>query len=539
MPQSLPHVVQSPPIDLAGPRPLAAEAQRLEKAGFAQPLLQAVDSLTQEPNPRRRVQQMCDVFRKLDTSDIVELLKAGSKQAVRQEDPGIRLLLGFIEVKRPGIEVLTQLQTFTSLERVALQLIHGLWTEPEDSQEAPSVFQILEVLEEATRVGALDLDLGRETLPRQPQAVRALLTHLRRWFGALGARLDAGERVPDDVLNFITQLSLLELNLMERRVSKLASSIDPYDARGIGRLMPVLSFYDQDIEHMKGVVSRLATYKPFNERLLTMEHALSSNEMEKVVKALARDPLGLPLARITRGMRTSPMLDREYAYLVAALHQAATLRHLELGLEKDAPDLLSSFLQVVESSPRDGTVAMRMEPDVAEALWPTVSTWGFEMPEPGVFVTGVREDRAADFLTGEGMPRLPARPKARGGNQLSIKDLVQLQLNNDAFICGLLDNARVSNLPGLVAMIVLETRSLRVLDKIISVRRLHTGPANKDVPRLLLLSPARIPLNSLKPFIHVRYVSRVDLERLARPRSEVRPEVQKEVATYLAMLKRG
>ena len=131
------------------------------------------------------------------------------------------------------------------------------------------------------------------------------------------------------------------------------------------------------------------------------------------------------------------------------------------------------------------------------------------------------------------------RPKSRGGNQLSLKDLVQLQMNNDAFICGLLDNARVSNLPGLVAMIVLETRSLRVLDKIISVRRLHTGPANKDVPRLLLLSPARVPLSSLKAFIHVRYVSRVDLERLARPRSEVRPEVQKEVATYLRMLKQG
>lgn len=539
MSQSLPHALSSPPIDLTAPREFAADASRLLKTGFAGPLMQAVDSLTSEPNPRRRVQQMCDVFRKLDTAEIVELLKAGSKQAVRQEEPGLRLLLGFIEVKRPGIEVLTQLQSFSSLERVSLQLIAGTWVEPEDAQEAASVFQILEVLEEATRVGALDLDLGRETLPRQPRAVRALLRHLRLWFGALGARLDAGERVPDASLNFITQLALLELNLLERRVSKIASSIDPYDARGIGRLMPVMSFYDQDIEHMKGVVSRLASYKPFNERLLTMEHALSANEMEKVIKALARDPLGAPLARITRAMRATPMLDREYAYLLAALHQTATLRHLEQGTEEHAPDLLTTLLQVAESPQRDGTIAMRMEPELAEALWPTVGTWGFEMPAPGVFTTAVREDRAADFLTGEGMPRLPQRPKSRGGNQLSLKDLVQLQMNNDAFICGLLDNARVSNLPGLVAMIVLETRSLRVLDKIISVRRLHTGPANKDVPRLLLLSPARVPLNSLKAFIHVRYVSRVDLERLARPRSEVRPEVQKEVATYLRMLKQG
>ena len=88
-------------------------------------------------------------------------------------------------------------------------------------------------------------------------------------------------------------------------------------------------------------------------------------------------------------------------------------------------------------------------------------------------------------------------------------------------------------------MIVQETRSLRVLDKIISVRRLHSGPANKDVPRLILMSPARVAMNSLKTFIHVRYVSRVDLERLARPRSEIRPEVQKEVASYLALLKKS
>jgi hypothetical protein len=461
---------------------------------------------------------MCDVFRKLDAAEIVELLKAGSKQAVRQEEPGLRLLLGFIEVKRPGIEVLTQLQSFSSLERVSLQLIAGTWVEPEDAQEAASVFQILEVLEEATRVGALDLDLGRETLPRQPRAVRALLRHLRLWFGALGARLDAGERVPDASLNFITQLALLELNLLERRVSKIASSIDPYDARGIGRLMPVMSFYDQDIEHMKGVVSRLASYKPFNERLLTMEHALSANEMEKVIKALARDPLGAPLARITRAMRATPMLDREYAYLLAALHQTATLRHLEQGTEEHAPDLLTTLLQVAESPQRDGTIAMRMEPEMAEALWPTVGTWGFEMPAPGVFTTAVRET-APPTSDRRGMPRLPQRPKSRGGNQLSLKDLVQLQMNNDAFICGLLDNARVSNLPGLVAMIVLETRNLRV-DKIISVRRLHTARPTRTC-RACSPEPGAGAAPAASG-VHPRAptCARVDLERLARPRSE-------------------
>lgn len=525
-------------VDLSQPRALAVEAAKLLKTPMAQPLLQAVDALTREENPRKRTQQMGEVFRKLDNTEIVDLLKAGAKLAVRQEMPGIRLLLGFLEVKRPGVEVLNQLQGFSSLERVSLQLVNGRWVEADDAQEAPAIFQILEVLEEATRIGVLDLEFGRETLPRHPTSLRALLGHLRHWFARLSQRLDAGEKVPDAVINFITQLAMLELNLMERRVGRIASSIDPYDARGIGRLMPVLSFYDQDIEHMRGVVSRLSTYKPFNERILTMEHGLSSNEMERILKVLTRDPLGGGLARMTRAMRKTPFLDRDFAYLLSATHQVATLRAQALE-ETIGPDLLSSMLQVLEHPARDGRLHLRLEPELLDTFWPTLESWGFLQPEPGLVEMMIREDRAAIFLHADGTPRLPLRPREPVIRQLSLKDIVQLQINNDAFLLGVLDNRKATNLPGLVALIVQQVRSLRVLDKIISVRGLHTGPANKDVPRLLLLSPARIPVSSLKSFIHVRYVSKVDLERLSRPRSEVRPEVQKEIALYLRMLKKN
>lgn len=525
-------------VDLSQPRPLAVDAGKLLKTPMAQPLLQAVDALTREDNPRKRTQQMGEVFRKLDNTEIVDLLKAGAKIAVRQEMAGLRLLLGFLEVKRPGIEVLRQLEGFSSLERVSLQLINGRWVEADDAQEAPAIFQILEVLEEATRIGILDLELGRETLPRRPKALRALLGHLRDWFGGLSRRLDAGEKVSEDVINFITQLSILELSLMERRVGRLAASIDPYDARGIGRLMPVMSFYDQDIEHMRGVVSRLATYQPFNERILTMEHGLSSNEMERLLKLLTRDPLGAGLARVTREMRRSPFLDRDFAYLVSAVHQVATLRQQALE-DEPAPDLLSTLLQVLEYSARDGSLFLRLEPEILDGFWPTLESWGFLRHEPGLVQMEIREDRAAIFLHPDGMPRLPERPREAVLRQLSIKDIVQLQINNDAFLLGVLDNTRATSLPGLVALIVQQVRSLRVLDKIISLRRLHSGPANKDVPRLLLLSPARIPVSSLKHFIHVRFVARVDLERLARPRSEARPDVQKEIGVYLRNLKKN
>jgi hypothetical protein len=52
------------------------------------------------------------------------------------------------------------------------------------------------------------------------------------------------------------------------------------------------------------------------------------------------------------------------------------------------------------------------------------------------------------------------------------------------------------------------------------------------------MSPARISMNSLKRFIHVRFVSKVDLERLSRRGTEVREEVRREILAYLATLRK-
>ena len=45
-------------------------------------------------------------------------------------------------------------------------------------------------------------------------------------------------------------------------------------------------------------------------------------------------------------------------------------------------------------------------------------------------------------------------------------------------------------------------------------------------------------MNSLKRFIHVRFVSKVDLERLSHRGSEVREEVRREILRYLETLRR-
>jgi hypothetical protein len=518
------------PLDLAGaPRfgAFAARAGKLPPGGGRR----EIQDLTAEAIPRLRMHTICEVYRKLETPEIAGQLKTAARLAVRHDPAGLRLLFGFLEVRRPGVEVMRQIEKLSSLERVALRITSGSWSEPDEGQET-SAGLITETFRAVSRIGALG-HADPETTTR-PDLLREMIGRLRAWFRRSGSILESGRKLPRAMMETVVAVADLEIRLTERRMSGIASRIDPYDGRGISRLMPILSFYDQDIEHLKTVVSRLDTYYPFQERLITMEQALSTREIDSIEKALRQDADGLPMAEILSAMRSRPLLDRELGYLVSVVHRLAALRAREL--EAPEPDVLSVLYDVLVHA-RGGGIDLVMEPEVLDALSGSLDALGVERTAPGRLHAAFREDRAAEFVQPDGLPHLALRPAEKAANT-SIRDLVQRQLGNDAFMMGLLNNTRVTGLPGIVTMIAIQSRSVRVLSKIASARHLHTGPANKDVPRLLLMSPARIPVNTLKPLVHVRFVSRVDLERLAKSGTEIRSEVIKEIALYLKLLKK-
>lgn len=99
-----------------------------------------------------------------------------------------------------------------------------------------------------------------------------------------------------------------------------------------------------------------------------------------------------------------------------------------------------------------------------------------------------------------------------------------------------LRDPKISSIPGLVAEVAVRTRNPQVLEVIINNRSLHTGFANKAVPLACLRSPVNVPLKSLRRFIHVKYVSKVDLKRLANDRTGIRREVGQEIIRYLESL---
>ncbi len=528
-----PQEAHVPVIDLTAPAALEKPVAKLLKSPILSEDRKALDALTAEESPRRRMSVISESFRNTETREMAQLLRAAGRMSLEHQSAGLRLLFSFLEVKRPGVEVLRQLNTLASLERVSTKVLQGTWQEG-DSSGGDAIHPILETIGEAFRSGVIEVGSG--IMPRDLNGMRATNRHLKNWFRGVALTLERGEPIRDRDMHFLTQLCMLEINLMERRVSHLASRVDPYDGRSISRLMPVLSFYDQDIEHLKNVVGRLSTYRPFYDRLLTMEHVLSASEMDKLQKMLNKEVFGHAMGRIIAAVRENPLLDRELAFLTSAVYQVALLRH-EARPNGAPPDLLSILFGILDTVRGEPRLHVIIEPELAHKLFPVVQDWGFVHMLPDIFVLTYRDEWAGNFVLPDGTPSLPAKAGARPETPVSMRDLIQRQLSNDAFLVGILENSRVTGMPGIVPMIAMQTRSVRVLDKILTSRNLITGPANKEVPRLILTNPTRVSIQSLKSIINVRYISRVDLDRLGKPTSDVRPEVRNEIAKYMKLLR--
>jgi len=117
-----------------------------------------------------------------------------------------------------------------------------------------------------------------------------------------------------------------------------------------------------------------------------------------------------------------------------------------------------------------------------------------------------------------------------------LKHLVMTNIQSTSVLLGFLRNPKIVAIPGLVEEVVHRTRNPVVIETISKVRILHTGFANRGVPLACLRSPVNIPLGTLRKFMHVKFVSRVDLKRMALDKAGIRKEVGREVKKYLKSL---
>lgn len=317
----------------------------------------------------------------------------------------------------------------------------------------------------------------------------------------------------------------VEIEAADLRVRTLVASIDPDRRRGTGAR---LEAHSQENRFMAQALAGEGIAAGASPLLLR-------RRLENIWGSL---DAGLRESR--PGSLLAEMLDRQEArtHSLPQLRAGAAvirgvLTHPELAKGKKAPDL-PSCLHLYVTAAGGGMIEM-MIPSGAKIEVIRDSN-GFTLDGKLLRIELDRVSRGA-FVSDDGTPVEIDWTMMTLDRGLSYRAMVLSYIDNDTFLVALLNNPKACSKPGVVSLIAIRCRSLRVLSLVAGRREFFTGHSNKDVPLNLLMNPAKIPISALRKFIHVRYVDRMTLQKLsAKGGGNIREEVRREIVRYLASI---
>ncbi|MFO7609997.1 MAG: hypothetical protein R6X35_12525 [Candidatus Krumholzibacteriia bacterium] len=367
---------------------------------------------------------------------------------------------------------------------------------------------------------------------------------LRGRCDALLAGLMRGGAMPATDRDELAALLTLEADARDERVRDLAARAV---ARGVDagtvRLEQVARL-DAGLHDLRDLIARLAAdggradiVAPHNRFL----RALGADGRRRVEEALSGAADLERLALVWRGLSAAePALpDPESAWL--RLRALAASPAAELVLPS-VPDPLGLAALVVACG-MGGAVRLPLVPQARERL---AAADAPALPE-GITVQADELVIACDDAFRARAPRPAAEALAEAEAQdedepakdqgaSALKRLVLTNLQSTSVTIAFLRDSKVVAVPGLVEEVVNRTRNPQIIEIIATQRPLHGGFANRGVPLALLRSPVNVSTKLLRKFIHVKYISKMDLRRLANDRTGIRREVGKEIEQYLSSL---
>ena len=463
----------SPATDTIGPHGTTPPA----------PVLDALRTLAlADSQPASRARRLHEHLRKqLGGDELVATLAAVQWLALAGEPAGARLLAALLDANAPGAVLLPRIARLTSTARLAA-VGEGLvgdqflrdWRRRHDDLVASC----------------------RRFAPTGAGGV----TTLRRALVGLAPRPGASVTPAD--LALLGALVRLETDAYRERVSRLAGAVDPYRVAAVARLLPLLGRADAEIRDLDRFAAWLEAGNieaAFLAPTATMDDVMEVGERDRLLATLAGRADLRPLAGVVAAFRRRPAPPAALAEAVAD-----ALKPDPKKASPAASDLLTAV-----------TVALSRP----EAGRPGAGAWPDVLPTPAA-VAGQAANHAA----------------AGRDEPADLRKLVLGHVGSTGIILGFLRNPRVTATPGLVAEIATRTRCGRVLEVIAGDRRLTSGHANRDVPRALLESPVPIPVRTLRRFIHVKYVAKTDLRRMARDTARLRRDVCDAIGEYLDSL---
>ena len=511
-----------------------------------------------------RAQTLYQRLRKLDARAAEDLLTGIQSLAAAGDPVGARLLAAFLDVGTAGERLLPLVRDLSSARRLRLRILadpRGL-----------TVFQKewlrrLDTLSASGRriAGGLDAAGAPETSSQAGPWPLLCWTLARLLEICL-----AGEVPAPHQRGFLADLLELEVDAWQERISHLAGRIDPFRVTWVARLLPLLSQADLDIRDLR----RLATWvregrndRAFFQQNLRGADVLEEKELAALSRLLDKSEKLQPLRDLFRRQRRMPMPMDRLATGAAGL-LALNERLCQAQWQTERADLLDvvgfvlghvhdDVLAVPVDDQTAAVIAMMLhEPDGWEgcAVWP-LDTCRLRAGQLIVDLPAGEDDAWPDDLpvTDQEHPRLraaeptapPAAPDepveedAEGDSDRSSAAIKQLVLNNlqtISVLLGFLRNRKITSIPGLVASVATRTRNPQVLATIASDRTLYTGFANRDVPYACLRNPTNVSVKIMRKFIHVKFVNKVELRRMAQDKAGMRKEVVREIEAYLQSL---
>ncbi len=493
-----------------------------------------IGELASERDPDTRSAALYGALRKqLGQPTLIRMLRTILGAAVRNEFEGAAALTALLGVRASGELLISRVGAFGSLRRLRhdLRLQNDHTLEREEKLWLRDLLQMIGWLRES---GRLELESTHDA-----QSISKAFATL---FDSLVQKSDNEGVLGADELVVIRELSRIELRALERRASILAGKVDPYSPDHMRRIVPILAEIDSDVRHLGEYLDRMEEEGSLGilaEHVTVMGQILNEDEEKQMRHTLQNTP-ELQLGwRLVRGLDRNPMPQRTLAWFAERILLAGDVLH-ENKMRSSPLDITACALMVLDHY-RDGKVMIPSSGPVVDALRLS-GIENIELPSEGMSMVLDRE-LARRLPLPYGMP-LPRRPLVNvelyaeeEAKPVSVKEMVMDNLNNISVLLGLLKNQKVTNTPGIVGLVAQRSRNIRVLEVICNTRALYSGFANKDVPIAILRSPMNIPIKTLRKFIQVRYVSKIELKRLEVDRSSVRREVAEEIRGYLRSLR--
>ncbi len=497
--------------------------------------------------------------KQIGSPDLMSTLLGIQHLAFKGDVAGARLLGAYLDVTTAGARLIPFVRNFSNTRRQFLFLEN---LEGELDASARDWQNRAQNLAEICESFPLEDSAAHTSTPWD------LMSHI---LGKLVADVMTGQGIYSAHRQLLADLLQLETDAWEERIGRLAGLVNPYRVSSVQRVLPILGRADMRIRDLRQLVSWVRQEQDrqaFTRQGFRAMEVLEEDEFNAIYNIMKNEMKLQLLSGLHRGGRDNPMPLSKLAQGTARLMamdfrlQACELKNTDLDLP--------SAVSLVQQHARGASLAMPLDPDqevMLREIFEKPESFAAQATGPGSWsLDGLSLELGQlvlDFDSGPGElmawphglpspedvdPLRPVAtvdptessetpdPKKEDLDASAIKHLVMSNIMSISVLLGFLRNPKVIAIPGLVAAVANRTRNPQVISTIASDRALYTGFANREVPLACLNSPCNVSPKTLRKFIHVKFVSKIDLKRMANDRTGIRKEIAKEIKVYLDVL---